>query len=247
MVLDRRPRGRSCCSSSDRRGRHLSAASTRGDRWQVVHVGTLIFIPLMAVAVFLLLRGLESTAAQVSRVAAVIFVVFYGAWEVLQGIGVGILTQRSTTCPKPTLGQGVISSRHSARTTSSTAIPAYSPTSAASPGSPRWLQPRWRYEGPVRPCRWRSGCPIGIDRGASTPLRTAWPGLFRRCGNSARARPVSASPGGHPDRQHREQACRIAHRSQSPPRSSDAGLLKRIGRSRVPPRDLSETCVGPAR
>jgi hypothetical protein len=68
-------------------------------RWQVVHVGTLIFIPLMAVAIFVLLRGLDSTAAQVSRVAAVIFVVFYGAWEVLQGIGVGVLTDAVNELP----------------------------------------------------------------------------------------------------------------------------------------------------
>jgi hypothetical protein len=40
---------------------------------------------------YLLLRGVEGTAAWVSRIALVPFVVFYSAWEVLQGIGVGIL------------------------------------------------------------------------------------------------------------------------------------------------------------
>jgi hypothetical protein len=57
----------------------------------VVHLGMMLFIPLMAVAVYLLLRGIEGTAASVSRIALVPFVVFYGAYEVLLGIGTGIL------------------------------------------------------------------------------------------------------------------------------------------------------------
>jgi hypothetical protein len=60
-------------------------------RFLVVHVGMMLFIPLIAVAIYVLLRGVDGTAAWVSRIALVPFVVFYGAWEVLQGIGVGIL------------------------------------------------------------------------------------------------------------------------------------------------------------
>jgi hypothetical protein len=59
--------------------------------WLVVHLGMMLFIPLMALAVYLLLRGIESAAATVSRIALVPFVVFYGAYEVLLGIGTGIL------------------------------------------------------------------------------------------------------------------------------------------------------------
>jgi hypothetical protein len=59
--------------------------------WLVVHLGMLVFIPLMGVAVYLLLRGVEGTAARVSRVALVLFVLVYGAWEALVGIGSGIL------------------------------------------------------------------------------------------------------------------------------------------------------------
>jgi hypothetical protein len=59
--------------------------------WLVVHLGMMLFIPLMALAVYLLLRGVEGTAARVSRIALVPFVVFYGAYEVLLGIGAGIL------------------------------------------------------------------------------------------------------------------------------------------------------------
>ena len=69
-------------------------------RFLVVHIGMMIFIPLMAVVVLLLLRGVEGTAAWVSRIALVPFVVFYGAWEVLQGIGVGILANELNGLPQ---------------------------------------------------------------------------------------------------------------------------------------------------
>jgi hypothetical protein len=61
--------------------------------WLVVHLGMMVFIPLMAVAVYLLLRDIEGTAARISRIALVPFVVVYGAYEVLLGIGAGILVQ----------------------------------------------------------------------------------------------------------------------------------------------------------
>jgi hypothetical protein len=65
----------------------------------VVHVGTLLFIPLMAIVVYRLLRGVDGNAARVSRVALVPFVVFYGAWEVLQGIATGILADQINSFP----------------------------------------------------------------------------------------------------------------------------------------------------
>ena len=69
-------------------------------RFLVVHIGMMLFIPLMAVGVYLLLRGVEGTAAWVSRIALVPFVVFYSAWEVLQGIGVGILVNELKGLPQ---------------------------------------------------------------------------------------------------------------------------------------------------
>ena len=69
-------------------------------RFLVVHIGMMLFIPLMAVVVYLLLRGVEGTAAWVSRIALVPFVVFYSAWEVLQGIGVGILVNELNGFPQ---------------------------------------------------------------------------------------------------------------------------------------------------
>ena len=61
------------------------------DRFLAVHIGMLIFIPLFAAAVYLLIRDIEGTAARVSRIALIPFVIFYGAFETLQGIGVGTL------------------------------------------------------------------------------------------------------------------------------------------------------------
>jgi hypothetical protein len=69
-------------------------------RFLVVHIGMMLFIPLMAVVLYLLLRDVKGTAAWVSRMALVPFVVFYSAWEVLQGIGVGILVNELNGLPQ---------------------------------------------------------------------------------------------------------------------------------------------------
>jgi hypothetical protein len=69
-------------------------------RWLVVHIGMLIFIPLMAIVVYVLLRGVEGTAARISRIALVPYVVFYGAFETLQGIGNGVLVNALNGLPQ---------------------------------------------------------------------------------------------------------------------------------------------------
>jgi hypothetical protein len=68
--------------------------------WMVVHIGMTLFIPLFAAVLYLLLRGVEGTAAQISRIALAPFVVFYGVWEALQGIGVGILVDEVNGLPQ---------------------------------------------------------------------------------------------------------------------------------------------------
>ena len=77
-----------------------------GTRMLVVHIGTMVFIPLLAVAIGLLLRGIDSTAARISRIALVAFVVFYLAWETLQGIANGILVDQVTALPPAARGLG---------------------------------------------------------------------------------------------------------------------------------------------
>ena len=59
--------------------------------WMVVHLGMLFFIPLIAVVIYLLLRGIDGTAARVARIALVPFVLFYRGFETLVGLGTGIL------------------------------------------------------------------------------------------------------------------------------------------------------------
>lgn len=74
-------------------GEAITYAEVRDEvtAWLTVHLGMMVFIPLMAVAFYLLVRGIEGTAARVSRIALVPFVVFYGAFELLLGVGTGIL------------------------------------------------------------------------------------------------------------------------------------------------------------
>ena len=67
--------------------------------WLVVHIGMMVFVPLMAVAIYLLLRGVEGTAARVGRIALAPFVIFYTAWEVLLGIGTGVLVDNVNRLP----------------------------------------------------------------------------------------------------------------------------------------------------
>jgi hypothetical protein len=77
-----------------------------GTRMQVVHVGMLFFIPLFAAALYLLLRGIETTAARVSRAALLAFVAFYSAWEALQGIANGVLVDKVSALPEDEHGHG---------------------------------------------------------------------------------------------------------------------------------------------
>ena len=72
----------------------------------VVHIGMMLFIPLMAAAVYLLLRGVEGTAARVSRIALVPFVVFFSAWETLQGTANGILASELNGRPEEERASG---------------------------------------------------------------------------------------------------------------------------------------------
>lgn len=67
--------------------------------WQVVHVGTLIFIGLMGIALYLLMREVPGRAATVSRLAIGPFVLFYGAWEAVIGLGTGALAQHANDAP----------------------------------------------------------------------------------------------------------------------------------------------------
>ena len=74
---------------------------TRDDvgAWLFVHTTFLFFIPLLGIATYLLLRGLESRAATLSRVALVFFLVFYTAYELTVGLGTGVLVDYANGLP----------------------------------------------------------------------------------------------------------------------------------------------------
>jgi hypothetical protein len=80
-------------------GKLYDAVRDEVTRWQVVHVGTIFFIGLMGLAVYLLVRDLRGTAAGVSRWAAAVFVLFYGAWEAVAGLAVGAVIQYTNGLP----------------------------------------------------------------------------------------------------------------------------------------------------
>jgi hypothetical protein len=68
--------------------------------WLSVHLGMGVFVPLFAGVVYLLLRGLTSTAAMVSRIGLAVFAVLYAAWELVLGVGTGILTEEVSALPE---------------------------------------------------------------------------------------------------------------------------------------------------
>lgn len=58
-----------------------------------------LFIPLMAGVMLLLVRGVEGTAAQVGRIAVMVFAVVYVVFEAVVGIGAGLLVDNSGGIP----------------------------------------------------------------------------------------------------------------------------------------------------
>jgi len=78
--------------------------------YQVVHVGTLIFIGLIAVALYLVVRDMPGTAARISRLAIGPFVLFYGAWETVIGLAIGAMVQHGNDAPlsqRPAVAQTI--------------------------------------------------------------------------------------------------------------------------------------------
>jgi hypothetical protein len=49
---------------------------------------------------YLLLRGVDSTAATVSRIGLAVFAIFYAAWELVLGVGTGLFTEEISALPQ---------------------------------------------------------------------------------------------------------------------------------------------------
>ena len=67
--------------------------------WLFVHTTFLLATPLLGIAAFVLLRGVSSRPATVSRVALVFFLVFYTAYESNVGVGTGVLVDYANGRP----------------------------------------------------------------------------------------------------------------------------------------------------
>src|SRR5215218_1984111 len=61
--------------------------------WIALHTIVFGLVPLMGVALWLLTAGLEGVVATLSRVAAVVFALFYDAGDAIAGISTGILAR----------------------------------------------------------------------------------------------------------------------------------------------------------
>jgi hypothetical protein len=67
--------------------------------YQIVHAGTLVFIGLIGLALYLLVRDLPGRAARISRLAIGPFVLFYAAYESVIGLAIGALVQHGNDAP----------------------------------------------------------------------------------------------------------------------------------------------------
>jgi len=75
--------------------------------WVTVHLGMGIFVPLFAGVVYLLLRGVKGRAATISRIGLAVFAVLYAAWELVLGVGTGILANEVDALPAAQHAAGV--------------------------------------------------------------------------------------------------------------------------------------------
>ena len=67
--------------------------ATTASWWTTLHIILLPIFPLLAVSLWLLLRGVPGPVAWVARIAAYGYATFYSVTDVLVGIGAGELTQ----------------------------------------------------------------------------------------------------------------------------------------------------------
>jgi hypothetical protein len=67
--------------------------------WIAIHVVQLLLILLLAVAVYWLTEGLTSTAARISRVALLPYLVFYSAFDAVVGLSNGLVVMYGSELP----------------------------------------------------------------------------------------------------------------------------------------------------
>jgi hypothetical protein len=68
-------------------------------RFQIVHVGMVLALPLLALGIHGLLDGLRGRAAAVGRFALIPFVIFYVPYVAFEGIALGVLGEQLNGLP----------------------------------------------------------------------------------------------------------------------------------------------------
>ena len=79
----------------------------QADLFIAVHLVQLVVFSLLGLTVWFLLRDVRGTAAAVSRVALLVFVVVYTAFDSVQGIAVGVLVQKGQGLPEAEQGGAI--------------------------------------------------------------------------------------------------------------------------------------------
>ncbi len=69
------------------------------DRWLLVHLLQAPLIGLLALAVYLIVDGLEGYAARIARVGAIAFGLLYVALDSVAGIATGVLARQAASLP----------------------------------------------------------------------------------------------------------------------------------------------------
>jgi hypothetical protein len=65
------------------------------ERWLFVHISQLVLAPFVAFTVWMMLRGLGSFSANLSRASLAVWLVFFSAYDALAGIGTGVLVREA--------------------------------------------------------------------------------------------------------------------------------------------------------
>jgi hypothetical protein len=67
------------------------------NRWIFVHVIQLVLTPFLAAGVWLLMEGIHSVAASVTRAVLAFWMVFFSAFDAVAGIATGVLTRHANS------------------------------------------------------------------------------------------------------------------------------------------------------
>jgi hypothetical protein len=67
------------------------------NRWIFIHVMQLVLTPFLAAGVWLLMDGIQSVAASVTRAVLAFWMVFFSAFDAVAGIATGVLTRHANS------------------------------------------------------------------------------------------------------------------------------------------------------